>query len=205
MKNNPYSNAPRLPEGDEVALADVLPGAGPCMLEIGSGRGAFALEWAALHPEGRLLALEIRRKYAALLDQKLTARGFKNARCFAEDAREALRRLRPDGSVQYVAIHFPDPWWKKRHAKRLVLADQLVIDLARLVAPGGVVLVQTDVDTRADEYLARFVANPAFCTMAQGEGARFVDESPFAPARSNREARAIADGLPVYRIAMRRV
>ncbi|MEI8256719.1 MAG: tRNA (guanine-N7)-methyltransferase [Deltaproteobacteria bacterium] len=205
MKNNPYSNAPRLPEGDQVVLTDVLPGTGPCMLEIGSGRGAFALDWAAQHPEGRLLALEIRRKYAAQLGERFAARGLTHARSFAEDAREALRRPRADGCVQFVAIHFPDPWWKKRHAKRLVLADQLVVDIARLLAPGGVVLVQTDVDTRADEYLARFAANPAFRNMAVGEGARFVDESPFAPARSNREARAIADGLPVYRIAMQRV
>jgi tRNA (guanine-N7-)-methyltransferase len=151
-----------------------------------------------------VLALEIRRKYAALLAQKMSTRELKYARCFAEDAREALPRLRPDASIDAVAIHFPDPWWKKRHAKRLVVADELVTQLARLVKPGGIVFVQTDVDARADEYLARFEASPAFRNTA-AEGERFVHESPFAPARSNREARAIEDGLPVYRIVVRRV
>lgn len=204
MKTTPYTNAPRLPEGAEVSLAELIPGAGPLMLEIGSGRGAFAIAYATAHPEERFLALEIRRKHATQLGQKMAARELKNARCFAEDAREALPRLQPDGGVHAVAIHFPDPWWKKRHAKRLVVADELVTQLARVVAPDGLVFVQTDVETRADEYLARFEASPAFRNAAP-EGERFVAESPFAPARSNREARAIEDVLPVYRIVMRRV
>lgn len=204
MKTNPYANAPRLPDGAEVALDQLIPGVGPLMLEIGSGRGAFAMSYAAEHPETRLLALEIRKKHAALLGDKMAARMFTHARCFAEDARLALPRLRPDGGVTAVAVHFPDPWWKKRHAKRLVVADELVTQLARVVAPGGLVLVQTDVEARADEYLARFEANPAFRNAAP-TGERFVAESPFAPARSNREIRAIADGLPVYRIVMQRV
>jgi tRNA (guanine-N7-)-methyltransferase len=204
MKNNPYANAARLPEGDRVAIGDVIPGGGELLLEIGSGRGAFALSYAALHPEVRVLALEIRRKHAAQLAERFAKREHVNARCFANDAREALKRLVPDASIDAVAIHFPDPWWKKRHAKRLVVADELVEQLARLVKPGGIVFVQTDVESRAEEYLARFEAHPAFRNAAP-EGARFVDESPFAPARSNREARAIADGLPVYRVVMRRI
>jgi tRNA (guanine-N7-)-methyltransferase len=203
MKNNPYGNAARLPEGEAIALGDVIPGDTKVLLEIGSGRGAFALAYAALHPEERLLALEIRKKHAAQLAERFASREHVNARCFANDAREALKRLGPDASVDAVAVHFRDPWWKKRHAKRLVVADELVQQLARLVKPGGIVFVQTDVEERAEEYLARFEAHPAFRNAAP-EGARFVDESPFAPARSNREARAIADGLPVYRVVMRR-
>lgn len=204
MKNNPYANAARLPDGEAVSVNDVIPGPGELLLEIGSGRGAFALAYAALHPEVRLLALEIRKKHAAQLAERFAAREHVNARCFANDAREALTRLVPDASIDAVAVHFPDPWWKKRHAKRLVVADELVEQLARLVKPGGIVFVQTDVEARADEYLARLEAHPAFRNAAP-EGSRFVEESPFAPARSNREARAIADGLPVYRVVMRRV
>ncbi|MFO0609252.1 MAG: tRNA (guanine-N7)-methyltransferase [Polyangiales bacterium] len=195
-----YDHAPRLPEGDRVDLDALIPGGGDLMLEIGPGRGMFALQWAEQHPESRLLALEIRRKLAAVLADRLAAKGFTRARAFAEDAGLALPRLGPDASVAWVAVHFPDPWWKKRHQKRLVLKDGLVTELARLVRPGGTVLIQTDVEQRAEEYRARFEAAPEF----ECVGDPWVPESPHAPARSNREARAIADGLPVWRMVFRR-
>ena len=203
MHNPKYDHAPRLPEGPFIDLATLVPGAGPLLLEIGPGRGMFALQWAELHRDARLLALEIRRKLATVLDERLTAKGYTHARSFAEDAGEALPRMGPDGAVQWVVVHFPDPWWKKRHQKRLVLKDEFVSQLARLVAPGGTVLVQTDVEARADEYRARFAAAPEFESIAP-DGALWVDESPHAPARSNREARAIEDGLPVWRMLFRR-
>lgn len=203
MQPKSYAHAPRIPETGKVHIDDLVPGSGPVLLEIGSGRGMFALQYAAQHPDHRLLALEIRRKYAVLLSERLAARGFHHARCYAEDARAVLPRLVPDGSVHFVAIHFPDPWWKKRHAKRLVVGDKLVNELARLVAPGGLVFVQTDVDSRAEEYFQRFTAVPYFVN-SDPEGERFVSESPFAPARSNREVRAMADGLPIRRMVFRR-
>ncbi len=203
MHNPKYDHAPRLPEGESIDLSNVVPGSGDLLLEIGPGRGMFALQWAELHPDRRLLALEIRRKLATVLDERLRAKGFAHAKSFAEDAGLALPRMGPAGSVRWVVVHFPDPWWKKKHQKRLVLRDEFVAELARLVAPGGTVLVQTDVEHRADEYFERFAAAPEFENTAP-EGQRWIDESPHAPARSNREARAIIDGLPVWRMLFRR-
>lgn len=172
------------------------------MLEIGPGRGRFALEYCDHNPGTRVLALEIRKKLAFQLDQRfLKKKQHSRARCFAEDAREVLPRLQPNASVHAVAVHFPDPWWKHRHQKRMVVGDALIDQLARLVVPGGLILVQTDVRERADEYAAGFATNALFECL----GNPFVDESPFAPARSNREALAIEDGLPVFRLVFRRV
>ncbi len=195
-----YAHAPRLPDGP-VSVTDLVSGDGPLMVEIGPGRGRFALELCAHNPSQRLIAFEIRRKLAAQLDERLALKGYaKRARCFAEDARAVLSRLGPEAMVDSVAIHFPDPWWKKRHAKRMVVGDALVSEIARLVKPGGAVLVQTDVSDRAEAYYPRFAEHPAF----ESVGAPYVEESPFVPARSNREAIAIVDGLPVYRMVFRR-
>lgn len=195
-----YAHAPRLPEGP-VSLPSLVGDRGPLLLEIGPGRGRFALEFCAMRGEWRVLALEIRRKLAFVLDERMKRKGLATrARCFAEDAREALPRLGPDAAVDAVAIHFPDPWWKKRHHKRMVVGDALVNELARLVKPGGVVLLQTDVIERAEAYHPRFAEHRSF----ESVGAPYVDESPFAPARSNREAIAVEDGLPVYRMVFRR-
>lgn len=196
-----YDHAPRLPEGETVDLDVLVPGDGGVFLEVGPGRGAYALGYAALHPGQRFVALEIRRKLAAQLDERLRRRGYARARCYAEDAGLALPRLRPDGCAVGAAVHFPDPWWKKRHAKRLVVQDAFVAELARLLAPGALLLVQTDVEERAAAYFERLAACPALENTVAG---RYAEESPFAPARSNREARAMADGLPIYRMVFRR-
>ena len=58
----------------------------------------------------------------SIVDGRLAKHGVaKRARVFAEDAKVALPRLGPDASVRRVFSHFPDPWWKKRHEKRIML------------------------------------------------------------------------------------
>jgi tRNA (guanine-N7-)-methyltransferase len=200
--------APRLPEG-AVDLRALVPGDGPLELEIGFGRGAFLLGRAAAAPEVRIVGLEIKAKWAYLVEERRKARGLPNARAYGEDVREALPRLGPDGVLGRAYVFFPDPWWKKRHAKRRVLDPALLDGLARLLrgsaagAPPGELFVQTDVEERAEEVVALLRAHPAFALAEASDARGSVGDNPFG-ARSNREARAIADGLPIYRVLARR-
>ncbi|HVJ89952.1 MAG TPA: tRNA (guanine-N7)-methyltransferase [Labilithrix sp.] len=200
----PYADAPRLPEGDEVHLHSLGTGAW-VELEIGPGpKAGFLLERAVAAPEAMLIGLEIRRKWATVGDLKLAKQGFGGrARVFCEDARFALPRLRPDGSVRRAFLHFPDPWWKKRHHKRLVMGDAFLTEIARLLQPGGELLIQTDVEERAELYAKVVAGNDAFAPAGDVEGSPALAENPFG-ARSPREHRAIADGLPVHRMLWRR-
>lgn len=200
----PYAHAPRLPEGDEVDLRHL--GAGDWIeLEIGPGpKAGFLLERAAAAPEALLVGLEIRRKWATVGDERLAKHGFgKHARVFCEDARIALPRLRPDGGVRRVFLHFPDPWWKKRHQKRLVMGDVFLTEVARLLQPGGELYIQTDVEERAELYAKVVGECDAFVPAGDVEGSPVVVANPYG-ARSPREHRAIADGLPVHRMTWRR-
>jgi tRNA (guanine-N7-)-methyltransferase len=205
--DDPYADARFLP-GDHDAIIELetlLPaaeGGKPIELEIGGGRGAFAYERVAvLAPEGGcLLGLEIKRKWATIVDRKLHALGVeKRARCFAEDARLALPRLRPDGRLRAVFLHFPDPWWKKRHEKRLVMGDVVQSEIERLLAPGGELFVQTDVAHRAEQYRAFLDTRTALAPKGDREGDPTLGENPYG-ARSPREKRAIVDGIPIFRM-----
>ncbi|MBX3206703.1 MAG: tRNA (guanine-N7)-methyltransferase [Labilithrix sp.] len=200
----PYAHAPRLPEGDEVDLRAL--GAGAFIeLEIGPGpKAGFLLERAAAAPEALLVGLEIRRKWATVGDERLAKHGFgAHARVFCEDARLALPRLRPSGGVRRVFLHFPDPWWKKRHQKRLVMGDVFLTEVARLLEPGGELFIQTDVEERAELYADAVGACDSFVPAGDAPGSPVVAENVFG-ARSPREHRAIADGLPVHRMSWRR-
>ena len=204
-RRGPYAHAPRLVEADEpVDLRTVVKGAWT-EIEIGPGpKAGFLLERVVAAPEAAIVGLEIRRKWATIGDEKLEKLGVKErARCFCEDARWALPRLGPDGSVRRVFLHFPDPWWKKRHEKRLVMGDELLAQVVRLLEPGGELYIQTDVEERAALYASVVAENDALVPAGDVAGSPDVAENPFH-ARSPREHRAIADGLPVHRMLWKR-
>jgi tRNA (guanine-N7-)-methyltransferase len=191
--------APKPPEG-AIDLDALLPGEGDLEIDVGFGRGMSLFERAAVAPEARILGIEVKSKWAFEVDRRRERLGLDRVGVLCGDAREILERSGPEGSVRRIFVHFPDPWWKKRHRKRRVLGDAIVDTFARLLAPGGELFVQTDVEDRADDYADLLRAHPAF--ELAGDGG-FVPENPFG-ARSNREKRAAEDGLPVYRILARR-
>jgi tRNA (guanine-N7-)-methyltransferase len=187
--------APRAPEG-RFSLEDLIAGSGPLELDIGFGRGLSLFERIAAAPESRIIGIEVKTKLAYKAAERLEKRGIKKVKILCGDAREILKRSEPSRSVRRVALHFPDPWWKKRHDKRRVIGEALLGELARLMAPGGELFIQTDVENRAEQFRAQLQDTPGF-TLASGGG--YVDVNPFG-ARSNREQRALDDGLPVWRI-----
>ncbi len=187
--------APRAPEG-RFSLEDLIAGSGPIELDIGFGRALSLFERAAAAPGSRIIGIEVKTKLAYHASERLRKRGIEKVKIICGDAREILKRAEPDRSVHRVALHFPDPWWKKRHDKRRVIGEALLTELARLMKPGGELFIQTDVEHRAEQYLAQLRDTPGF-TLASATG--YVETNPF-DARSNREKRAIEDGLPVWRI-----
>ena len=187
--------APRAPEG-RFSLEALIAGSGPIELDIGFGLGLSLFERAAAAPESRILGIEVKSKLAYKVRERLRKHGVEKVKILCGDAREILKRAEPSRSVQRVVLHFPDPWWKKRHDKRRVIGEALLTELARLLKPGGELFIQTDVEHRAEQYLAQLRDTPGF-TLASQSG--YVEENPF-DARSNREKRAIEDGLPVWRI-----
>ena len=201
-KANPYENAAELPEGEVISPGDLFEQEhGEIELEIGPGRGWFTVERLEAAPESRILGFEIRRKSSSIVDDRLRRLGFSaRARCMAEDARLALLRL-TEASIHRVYIHFPDPWWKKRHHKRILAQPEVIAGITRVLVPGGALFVQSDVEDRIDAYEEVASADPGLEAW-ETDGPR-VAENPYG-ARSPRERRAIEDGLPIYRLRYRK-
>lgn len=192
--------APFPPEG-ELELEALVPGAGEIELDIGFGRGASVLTRGKVASDSRVIGIEIKTKWATKVEALRRRMDLQNVRILCGDAREICSRMRPSACVSRVAIHFPDPWWKKRHQKRRLVSEPFLDELARLMLPSAVVFVQTDVPERAELYLELLRAHGAFDQATTREGG----DNPFE-APSNRELRAIEDGLPIYRIlAIRKV
>src|SRR3954465_17095 len=109
----------------------------PLSLEIGPGRGAFALDHAARHPELDLVAIETRRSDCELIRSRAARRGLQNLIVLQGDARLLIPRLFRPGSLGALHVQFPDPWWKKRHHKRRMVDVDFAVQMRRVAPPGG--------------------------------------------------------------------
>jgi tRNA (guanine-N7-)-methyltransferase len=103
----------------------------------------------------------------------------------------ALLNGLPKDLLQAVTIQFPDPWFKKRHAKRRMVNPELVDAVLAKLAAGGRIFVQTDIEFLAEEMFVLFRASETLREMA-------IDENPF-PVKTEREKAVEDKRLPVYR------
>ncbi|MEO1271730.1 MAG: hypothetical protein AAFX99_26865, partial [Myxococcota bacterium] len=129
--------------------APLPPFAPPVQVEIGSNRGRFIKGLAQLYPNRTLLGIEWQGKWANLSDQDLRDAGLHHARVLHADVNLALPLLFPDGALERIYILFPDPWWKRRHAKRRLFTPSFFQLLAAKLAPGGHLVIKTDVEPYA--------------------------------------------------------
>jgi tRNA (guanine-N7-)-methyltransferase len=204
LPDYPYSDAPRLAAEGPIDVASLTRAKLPLEIEIGPGRGMFILERVSEVLDKAIVGLEIRWKWATLVDQRLERLGFgERARVYAEDARFVLPRLRPNASVEAFFVHFPDPWWKKRQQKRLVVAPSFVREMVRLLVPGGMLFVQTDVPERGDGYETILGGQSELIPDGDAPRSARTAAVPWV-AKSNREKRVIEAGLEPVRLRYRR-
>lgn len=187
---------PRPPDWDKAFRRT-----GPIFVDLGCGRGDLALALAERCPERRVVALDNRKKWIERLRLLLHQRGVTNMRSIRCDATQDLPVLFTPGSVAAFLVHHPDPWWKKRHRKRRLIQAEWLLLLARLLQPGGVVYLQTDVFDLADEMEERFTAAPMFAPLS----AEAYKREALLGLTSHRERRCLALDLPIRRLAYRLV
>jgi tRNA (guanine-N7-)-methyltransferase len=113
-------------------------------LEIGCGRGLFLAREGVARPNVNLVGLEVAKKIAQLAAFRCLNAGAVNVRVLVLDARKFLPLI-ADRSLSAVHIFFPDPWWKRRHRKRRIVAPDVLMQLQRVLKPNGRVQLATDV------------------------------------------------------------
>ena len=176
------------------------PAAADLELEIGSGHGGFAIAFGRTRPDRALVAIEQRHKFAREVAAKAESRGLGNLLVLQGDARILAPRLFRAGSLAVIHVHFPDPWWKRRHFTRRLVDDRMSTLLLGLLRPGGLLDFRTDVEDYARGAVVR-LEEVGFENEA-GSG-RFCEPPP-DEIPSTREKRYLASGEPVWRLRMRR-
>ncbi len=175
----------------------------PLHVDIGCGRGRFALHMAQHCPDWNFLGLEIREP---LVDQAKEWRdelGLSNLHYVFCNANNSLRLLLaslPPEVLHRVSIQFPDPCFKRKHQKRRVVQPLLVEEIAEFLVPRGTLFVQSDVLAVAVEMCDRFSAHPAF----HRQQPDWLPANPL-PVPTERESSTLERGEPVYRAVFDRI
>lgn len=112
-------------------------------LEIGFGGGENLAAVAAVRPEAGFIGAEPFINGVASLLRHIEDRGLANIRIWDDDVRLILGGM-PDASLAGAYVLFPDPWPKRRHAARRILAPEVLDELARLIRPGGSLVLASD-------------------------------------------------------------
>ncbi len=172
-------------------------------VELGSAEAHFLIERARDDRGTQFIGIEIRHELVGATNRECARLGIENVRCVFANMSVDIPRLFPSGSVRRFFLNFPDPWFKSRQHKRRVIGPGLVREIARALAVGGELFVQTDIFALALDAMAALEAEPAsFASL--GEPWTFLRESPFG-AKSRRERQCEQEGARVWRLLYRRV
>jgi len=125
----------------------------PLIIEIGFGNGESLAAMAAAAPEKNFLGIEVHRPGVGHLLLKVQDLGLSNVRTYCADAVEILQHKIPDLSLAGIQVFFPDPWQKKRHQKRRLIAPEFVRLAARKLRCGGTFHAATDWEDYARQML----------------------------------------------------
>ena len=188
---SPYYTQSPEPIDWAEAFADTSP---PLHMDIGCARGRFILRMAEVEPGRNFLGIEIREPLVEEANRLAAEANLSNlyyAFCNAMLWLDHLLTGIPEGKLQMVTIQFPDPWFKKRHAKRRMVNAELVESVVSKLAGAGRIFVQTDIEFLANEMFELFRKDERLTEIE-------VAANPF-PVRTEREKAVEDKDLPVYR------
>ena len=149
----------------------------PVELEIGSGKGLFLLTESGRRPEVNFLGVEYVTRVSQVAARRSYRAGRANVRVLAVDARKLLPKVET-ASIAAVHVYFPDPWWKRRHRKRRMIAPDVLTELQRMLAPDGTLHLATDVEEYFHSMHRTLAKFPSFARTedpAPSEGAEESD------------------------------
>ncbi|MFC4669310.1 tRNA (guanine(46)-N(7))-methyltransferase TrmB [Seohaeicola nanhaiensis] len=138
----------------------------PVWLEIGFGGGEHMVHQAARNPGVGIIGAEPFINGVAMLLGKIRAAGVTNLAVHPGDVRDVFDVLQPS-SIDRAFLLYPDPWPKKRHHRRRFVTPEHLEPLARVLKPGAIFRVATDIPDYVRQTLDE-VPKAGFSWLAEG-------------------------------------
>ena len=112
-------------------------------VEVGCGKGKFTAETAQANPDVLLIAVERCREAMVVAMEKAQAMGLRNVFFIDMDVANMEDIFAP-GEIDRLFINFPDPWPRKKNAKRRLTYRTFLEKYCHVVRENGEIHFKTD-------------------------------------------------------------
>lgn len=113
------------------------------VLELGAGTGLFSVELATRHPDKTFVAVDVKADRLQKGAYEATERGLKNV-YFVRARADQLSEIVPPQSLESLWVTFPDPFPKKRAARRRMTHAHYLESYAPLLRADGAFYLKHD-------------------------------------------------------------
>lgn len=145
---------------------DALFGGRDVWLEVGFGGGEHMVHQAVAQPNVGIIGAEPYINGVAMLLGKIRRAKADNIAVHPGDARDLMDVL-PEASIARAFLLYPDPWPKARHHRRRFVTPEHLEPLARVLKPGAIFRVATDIPDYVRQTLEE-VPKAGFDWLAEG-------------------------------------
>ncbi len=132
----------------------------PIVLEIGCGKGSFAIKSAQLHPNINYVAVEKLSNVIVVGSEEAQKQGLDNLK-FLNCAAENLLYFLPQHCISEIILNFSCPFPKKGYANRRLTYKSFLEKYKKLLVDGGTIRQKTD-DREFFEFSLEQYANCGF-------------------------------------------
>ena len=163
-------------------------------VEVGCGKGKFTAETAEANPEVLLIAVERCREAMVVAMEKAKNMGLKNVFFIDMDV-AGIEEIFAPGEMDRLFINFPDPWPRKKNAKRRLTHRSFLDKYCRTVKEGGEIHFKTDNAPLFEYSVEEFAA----CGLQVNNLTRNLHENGIVGIMTGYEEKFHALGTPINR------
>ncbi len=172
----------------------VMPQCTALWVEVGCGKGKFTVETAQANPDVLMIAVERCREAMVVAMEKARSIGLTNVFFIDMDVAN-IEDIFATGEIDRLFINFPDPWPRKKNAKRRLTHRSFLDKYCRVVRTGGEFHFKTD----NAPLFAYSVEEFALCGLEVKNLTRNLHENGIVGIMTGYEEKFHALGTPINR------
>lgn len=173
----------------------------PVELEIGTGKAGFLLRRARARPDRDFLGIEWANEFYRFAVDRMERWQVPNVRLLRSDASHFIRIVCPRESLTALHVYHPDPWPKRRHAKRRLFQKPFVDAAVQCLVHGGHWAVQTDHAEYFEVIRALLLDHAELCETPFDDPEFGVEAARVA---TNFEIKYLKESRKLYQMAVKR-
>jgi len=169
----------------------------PLEVDIGCGEGSFLVEMATQFPARNFLGIERLLGRVRKTCRRTLARNLENIRVLRLESSYTVQYLLPKESVSVFHLMFPDPWPKRKHHRRRIVADPFLNALHTALCLHGELRLTTDDKDYFEQMQSVCLIRSDF------EPIPWIEDPNYPQTDFEKGFRA--QGRPIYRLFLRKI